>query len=127
MKKSIFSENAPKAIGPYNQAISFGNLLFISGQIPFDKDGNLISDKIGEQTLQCLKNIESILLESEYSLADILKTTIFLTNMNDFAEINEVYLNFFNNTIFPARSTVEVSRLPKNVKIEIEVIAGKNR
>jgi 2-iminobutanoate/2-iminopropanoate deaminase len=124
LKKPIISENAPKAVGPYSQAIQFGNMIFVSGQIPFTKEGILISSEIKEQTLQCLKNIESILKEAGFNKNDILKITIFLKDMNDFPLVNEVYGVFFEGIIFPARSTVEVARLPKDVKIEIEAIAS---
>jgi 2-iminobutanoate/2-iminopropanoate deaminase len=124
MKQLIKSTEAPAALGPYNHGIIYGNLIFVSGQIPLTKDGMLISDDIKDQTRQCLMNIESILTQAGSGKENILKTTIFLKNMNDFAIVNEIYSSFFENTIFPARSTVEVSRLPKDVKIEIEAISA---
>jgi 2-iminobutanoate/2-iminopropanoate deaminase len=126
MKKIINTKNAPQAIGPYNQGIITSQYIFLSGQIPFDKDGNLISDNIKSQTKQCLENLENILKSENLDKNNIVKTTIFLKDMNDFLSVNEEYSSFFNDTIYPARSTVEVNRLPKNVKIEIEAIAIKN-
>lgn len=123
MKEIIKTKNAPQAIGPYNQAIITSQLIFISGQIPFDMNGILISDDIKKQTVQCLTNIENILKEINLNKNNVVKTTIFIKDMNDFGKINDVYSNFFEGSIFPARSTVEVSRLPKDVKIEIEAIA----
>ncbi len=124
MKKAIITTEAPQAIGPYSQAISFANLLFISGQIHLDKNGTLILGDIRQQTEQCLNNIDQILKCAGTDKNNILKTTIFLRNIADFPIVNEVYGNFFINTIPPARSTVEVSSLPKDAKIEIEVIAS---
>lgn len=126
MKEPIKTSNAPQAIGPYNQAIAVLPFIFVSGQIPFDKDGNLVSDDVKEQTLQCLSNIENILKESGLDINSIVKTTIFLKNMNDFTAVNEKYADFFKGTIYPARVTVEVARLPKDVKIEVEAIAYKD-
>ncbi len=123
MKKIIKTINAPQAIGPYNQGIVTSQLIFISGQIPFDINGILVSDDIKKQTNQCLTNIENILKEINLNKNNIVKTTIFIKDMNDFVKINEEYSNFFEGSIYPARSTVEVCRLPKDVKIEIEAIA----
>ncbi len=123
MKESIKTNDAPQAIGPYNQGIITSQFIFLSGQIPFDLKGNLISDDIKKQTLQCLTNLENILKTKKLDKSCIVKTTIFLKDMNDFTLMNEEYSKFFNDTIYPARSTVEVSRLPKDVKIEIEAIA----
>jgi 2-iminobutanoate/2-iminopropanoate deaminase len=123
MKESIKTNDAPQAIGPYNQGIITSQFIFLSGQIPFDLKGNLISDDIKKQTLQCLTNLENILKTKKLNRSCIVKTTIFLKDMNDFTLMNEEYSKFFNDTIYPARSTVEVSRLPKDVKIEIEAIA----
>lgn len=125
MKEIIKTKNAPQAIGPYNQGIITSELIFISGQIPFDINGILVSEDIKKQTLQCLTNIENILKEINLSKNNIIKTTIFLKDMDDFIKINEEYSIFFEGSIYPARSTVEVSRLPKDVKIEIEAIAVK--
>ena len=125
MKKIINTKNAPQAIGPYNQGIITSQLIFLSGQIPFNQDGNLIGNNIKKQTKQCLINLENILKTENLNKNNIVKTTIFLKDMNDFSAVNEAYSSFFKNTIYPARSTVEVSRLPKDVKIEIEAIAIK--
>ncbi|HOJ63446.1 MAG TPA: RidA family protein [Spirochaetota bacterium] len=122
MKRKIECENVIKPIGPYNIAIQYNNLIFISGQIPVDKNGNIISESIEKETEQVLKNIEEILKSIGLSKDNILKTTIFLRNISDFQKVNEIYAKFFEGTIFPARTTVEVSNLPKNVNIEIEAI-----
>jgi 2-iminobutanoate/2-iminopropanoate deaminase len=124
MKKTIKTDNAPQAIGPYNQAVISGNLVFVSGQIPLTPEGKLAGNAIEEQTLQCLINIEGILKDAGLGRADIIKTTLFIKNMDDFQKVNETYSKYFEGTIFPARSTVEVSRLPKDVMIEIESIAS---
>ena len=122
-KETVFTNKAPEAIGPYSQAIKIGSLVFTSGQIPLDPvTGKLISDDIIDQTSQVLKNLEEVLKAAGSSLQKVIKTTIFIQNMEDFGLINEVYGRFFAENP-PARSTVEVSRLPKDVKIEIEAIA----
>jgi 2-iminobutanoate/2-iminopropanoate deaminase len=123
MKRQIKTNDAPQAIGPYNQGIISGKFLFLSGQIPLKSDGSPVGESIEEQTRQCLSNIENILKEAGVDKNSIVKTTLFITDMDEFAKINEVYADFFKGSVFPARSTVEVSRLPKNVKIEIEAIA----
>ena len=120
--RNINTEKSPQAIGPYSQGIISGNLIFVSGQNPLDADGKLVSDDIQEQTRQCLRNISHILEEAGSSLEKVIKTTIYLVDMDDFARVNEVYAGFFTEP-YPARSCVEVSRLPRDVKIEIEVIA----
>lgn len=120
--RNINTEKSPQAIGPYSQGIISGNLIFVSGQIPLDADGKLVSDDIQEQTWQCLRNISHILEEAGSSLEKVIKTTIYLVDMDDFARVNEVYAGFFTEP-YPARSCVEVSSLPRDVKIEIEVIA----
>ncbi len=122
-KKVIATKDAPQAIGPYSQAILYGNLIFVSGQIPIDpKNGEIISGGIEEQTEQVLKNLEAILKTSNSSLKNVLKTTVFITDLNNFGKMNKVYENSFKENP-PARSTVEVSRLPKEVLVEIEAIA----
>jgi len=122
-KKIIATKDAPQAIGPYSQAVVFGNFIFISGQIPIiPKNGELILGGIEEQTEQVLKNLEAILKSSNSSLINVLKTTVFITDLNDFGKMNKVYEKFFKDNL-PARSTVEVSRLPKEVLVEIEAIA----
>jgi len=122
-KKVIQTEKAPKAIGPYSQAIQAGNLLFISGQIPIDPiAGELVKGEIGQQTMRVLDNIKGILESQGLGTEDVVKATIFLKNMGNFNQVNEVYAAYFPS-FPPARSTVEVSRLPRDVEIEIEAIA----
>jgi 2-iminobutanoate/2-iminopropanoate deaminase len=124
-KKIIKTDNAPAPIGPYNQAVQMGNLLFVSGQIPLDpKTGNLVMDDIKSETKQVMENLQAILLEAGMNFSNILKTTIFLTDMGQFAQVNEVYGSYFESN-HPARETVEVAGLPKGVNVEISVIAGK--
>lgn len=124
MKKEISTNNAPKAIGPYSQGTAFENLIFTSGQIPINPATNSIPEGIKEQTRQVLENIKGILKESGSDMNKVIKTTVFIKNMNDFTEMNEVYSSFFENP-YPSRTTVEVARLPKDVLVEIEVIAYK--
>jgi 2-iminobutanoate/2-iminopropanoate deaminase len=122
-KKIIRTENAPAAIGPYSQAVQVGNLLFTSGQIPFvPSTGQLVSKDIREQTKQCLENIRAILVQAGTGFENCIKCTIFIKDMNQFGQINEVYGSYFPENP-PARSCVEVARLPKDVDIEIEAIA----
>lgn len=122
MKEIIFTEKAPKPIGPYSQAIKVGNFLFISGQIPVDPErGKLVEGDIGAQTHQVLKNIRAIVEAAGGTLNNVVKVTVYLDDMDDFAEMNEVYSQYFSESK-PARAAIEVSRLPKNVKIEIEAI-----
>jgi 2-iminobutanoate/2-iminopropanoate deaminase len=125
MQKKIISTNkAPQAIGPYSQAVRFNDLLFISGQIPIEpKSGAILTGNIKEQTMQILENLNSILTAGESSLNNVLRVTIFLTNLEDYAAVNDVYTQFFEESQ-PARSTVQVSRLPMNAQIEIDAIAG---
>lgn len=123
-KDAIQTAKAPGAIGPYSQAIRTGNLLFVSGQIPIDpRSGELVRSGIADETKKVLENLQAILEEAGGSLNDIVKTTIFIKDMNQFAAINEVYGSFFKQP-YPARATVEVSRLPKDVNVEIEAIAN---
>ncbi len=125
MKKVISTENAPKAIGPYSQAILNGETLFCSGQIGIVPDSGEIEGKnIAEQTYQVMKNISGVLSAAEMTFADVLKTTCFLTDLKDFAEFNKIYGEFFVSK--PARSCVIVAALPKNALVEIEVIASHN-
>ena len=124
----IHTNNAPEPIGPYSQAVEAGthnsSLLFTSGQLGIDPaTGNFVTGGIKEQTKQVLKNIEAILKADSASLSQVVKTTVFLKDMNDFTAMNEVYAEFFNESK-PARSTVEVARLPKDALVEIEVIAS---
>jgi len=127
MQKKIISTNkAPQAIGSYSQAVRFNNLLFISGQIPIEpRSGTILVGNIKEQTKQILENLNSILTAGESSLNNVLRVTIFLTNLDDYAAVNEVYKQFFEESQ-PARSTVQVSKLPMDVQIEIDAIAGIN-
>lgn len=122
-REVISTPNAPKAIGPYSQAIKANGFLFISGQVCFDPaTGNLISGGIQEQTEQVIKNLSAILQAAGSGLEKVVKTTVYLKNMSEFAQMNEVYGKFFPSAP-PARSTVEVARLPKDVAVEIDVIA----
>jgi len=121
----IETKNAPAAIGPYSQAVEAGNTLYISGQIPLDPvTMALISEDVKVQTDQCLKNLKAIIDEAGYTLDHVVKCGIFLADMNDFAVVNEVYGKYFA-THKPARACVEVARLPRDVKVEIEAIAVK--
>lgn len=124
MKTKIFTTNAPAAIGPYSQAILSNETLYCSGQIALDKDGNLKNSNIEDETVQIFKNINAILNEVNMTFENIVKSTIFLKNMDDFSTVNSIYAKYFKSSP-PARETVEVSRLPKNVNIEISVIAVK--
>ncbi len=122
MKKVIFTKEAPKAIGPYSQAILSKDTLYCSGQIALNKKGNFIAKNIEEETIQIIKNISEVLKEANMNLSNIVKTTIFLKNMDDFSLVNSIYEKSFT-LCPPARETVEVSALPKNANIEITVIA----
>ena len=122
-RDAVSTPNAPKAIGPYSQAIKANGFVFISGQVAFDPaTGNLISGGIEDQTERVLKNLEAILEAAGSSWEKVVKTTVFLKNMTDFAQMNEVYAKFCQIAP-PARSTVEVARLPRDVSVEIDVIA----
>jgi 2-iminobutanoate/2-iminopropanoate deaminase len=123
-KQIINTANAPAAIGPYSQAVKSGHLLFVSGQIPLDPvTGTLVSESIESETHQVMKNLSAILTEAGVDFNAVLKATIFIKNMNDFGKINEVYASYFSGN-YPARETVEVARLPKDVNVEISVIAA---
>lgn len=122
-KEIVSTDNAPGAIGPYSQAIKAGGMVFCSGQIPIDPaTGNFVSDVVSEQTEQVLKNLGEVLKAAGTSLDDVVKTTVFLADMNDFAEMNEVYGKFFSDNK-PARATVQAARLPRDAKVEIDCIA----
>lgn len=123
-KKVIISDRAPAAIGPYSQAIQAGNFIFISGQIPLDQGGNLAQGDIAVQTGRVLENLQAILWTAGLSLLDVVKTTVFLTDLNDFAEMNQVYAEYFPESP-PARSTIQVAALPRGAAIEIEAVAYK--
>lgn len=125
MNRILSSASAPAAIGPYSQGVQAGNLVFVSGQLPFvPATGELLDAPIGEQTKQCLYNISFILAEAGCALKDVVKTTIFLKDMGDFAEVNAAYGKFFTENP-PARACVQVAKLPRDARIEIEVIAAK--
>ena len=122
-KRVVQTDRAPKAIGPYSQAIQAGDFLFLSGQIPLDpKTGELVKGDIGQQTKQVLENIKGVLESQKLGMEDVVKVTIFLKNIANFNQVNEIYSTYFP-TSPPARSTVEVARLPRDVEIEIEAIA----
>ncbi|MGI5854631.1 MAG: RidA family protein [Bacillota bacterium] len=122
--QTIHTHQAPAAIGPYSQAIRTGNLIFCSGQLPINpQTGQLLTGSIAEQTDQVMQNIRAILTAAGASLRDVVKTTIFLADMNDFAAVNETYGKYFQVDP-PARSTVQVARLPKDARVEIEVVAA---
>ncbi len=124
MKKIINTANAPAPIGPYNQAVLTGNTLYISGQIPMDpQTGNLIEGDIKAETRQSMENLKAILEEAGTTFSNVVKATIFVKDMHQFAEINEVYGAYFNADTAPARETVEVANLPKFVNVEISMIA----
>lgn len=125
MNKAISTENAPAAIGPYSQAIEAKGTIYVSGQLPVDpKTGEFASDEIKGQTKQSLTNIKSILEEAGYSMGDVVKATVYLKNIGDFADMNAVYAEFFSEP-FPARAAFEVAALPKNALVEIEAVAVK--
>ena len=123
MKQAISTPQAPAAIGPYSQAIRVGNLLFTSGQIPIDPaTGVFVVGGIKEQTRQSLSNVRAILQEAGLTMANVVKTTVFMADMNDFADMNAVYAEYFSEP-YPARSAVAVKTLPKGALVEIEVVA----
>jgi 2-iminobutanoate/2-iminopropanoate deaminase len=124
MKKIINTLNAPAPIGPYNQAVLCGNTLYISGQIPMDAaTGKLIEGDIQKETKQCMENLKAILTEAGMTFENSVKSSIFLADMNQFNQVNEVYGSYFNAETAPARETVEVANLPKFVNVEISMIA----
>lgn len=124
-KKIVNTNNAPAPIGPYNQAIQFGNMLFVSGQIPLDAaTGNLVQGDIKTETHKVMENLAAILKEAGMDFSNVLKSTIFLMDMGQFAQVNEVYGSYFKENA-PARETVQVAGLPRGVNVEISVIAGK--
>ena len=124
MKKVIFTNEAPAPIGPYNQAIMFGNTLYTSGQIAIHPtSGELITSTIELETEQVMQNLKAVLEAAKMTFENVIKATIYITNMNDFAKINSIYGKYFNESNAPARETVQVACLPKNVNIEISVVA----
>ena len=123
MKQVIHTDSAPAAIGPYSQAIQIGDLLFVSGQVPIDPStGAIVEGDIKAQAQQSLNNLKAILNAAGTNMGAVVKTTVFLADMNDFAAMNEVYAQFFQEP-FPARSAIQAARLPKDAKVEIEAIA----
>lgn len=124
MKKIINSPKAPAPIGPYNHAVMASNFLFISGQIPFNQETQtLVDSSIKDQTLQVMANLQAILEQAQMSFDNVVKATIFLTDMQDFAVVNQVYGSFFNTESAPARECVQVVKLPRGVNVEISMIA----
>jgi 2-iminobutanoate/2-iminopropanoate deaminase len=122
MKKQVNTSSAPAAIGPYSQGVIAGNLLFVSGQIPINpRDGSLVSDSLESQANQVFENLRAIIQEAGTSFEHVLKLTIYLTDLENFAAVNKVMENYFSQP-YPARATVEVSRLPKDVEVEIDAI-----
>ncbi len=123
MNKIVSTEKAPSAIGPYSQAIISGNTVYVSGQIPINPEtGEFVSDDVVLQTEQVLKNLTEVLLAAGSNLNQVVKTTVFLADMNDFAAVNEVYASFFGENK-PARATVQAARLPRDARVEIDCIA----
>lgn len=126
MKKIIFTDKAPAPIGPYNQAVLVNNTLYTSGQIALDPNTmELVLDDIETETKQVMENMKAVLAAADMTFADVVKTTIFIMNMGDFARINAVYGSYFDEATAPARETVQVACLPKNVNVEISMIAVK--
>ncbi len=124
MKKIIFTEKAPAPIGPYNQAVLSGNTLYASGQIAINPaSGELVTANISDETNQVMKNIQAVLESANMTFENVVKTSIFIMDMNDFGAINTVYGSYFNEKTAPARETVQVACLPKNVNVEISIIA----
>lgn len=122
MIKRISTDKAPAAIGPYSQALDTGNMLFISGQIPIDPATGVMPEDVEEQAKQVLTNIQNILAEAGLTMQNVVKTSVFLADLGDFAKVNEVYASFFAEP-YPARSCVQVAAIPKGAKVEIETIA----
>ena len=126
MKAILSTENAPKAIGPYSQGVLAGDLLFLSGQLPIDPaTGEIVAADIEGQTKQSLTNVKAILESAGCTMDHVVKTTVFLKDINEFGKMNEVYKEFFNEGNYPARSAIQVAAIPKDAKVEIEVVALK--
>ncbi|MDQ3118902.1 MAG: RidA family protein [Verrucomicrobiota bacterium] len=127
MKKIVSTTEAPAAVGPYSQAVRIGPLLFTAGQIPLDpKSGQIVSEDVAEQTRRVLDNLTAVLKAESMDFSNIVKTTVFMTNLGDFQTMNEIYASYFKDQP-PARSTVQVTALPKGAQVEIEVIAAATR
>ena len=124
MKEIVVSSMAPKPIGPYSQGVVSGNYIFLSGQVGRKHDATELEDGVLKQTRQTILNIKAVLAEKNLTLDNVVKTTVFLADMNDFAEMNKMYAEFFDENKAPARSTVEVARLPLDADVEIEVMAS---
>ena len=124
MKQAISSPDAPKAIGPYSQAVRAGQLLFVSGQVPLDPaTGQIVAGDIAAQTRRVFDNLGAVLKAGGRSFADVVRTTVFLADMNDFAAVNDIYGTYFAEP-YPARATVQVARLPKDARVEIDLVAS---
>jgi 2-iminobutanoate/2-iminopropanoate deaminase len=121
--KEVIAAKAPKAIGPYSQAVLSGGFVFCSGQIPLDKEGNLVQGDIEVQARQVMQNLKEVLLTSGSDIEKVVKATVYLSDMSDFPKLNEIYAEYFTGIVKPARVTVQVARLPKDVKVEIDCIA----
>lgn len=122
-KKIIKTDKASLPVGPYNQAVSVGNLIYTAGQIPLDRQGKMVEGGIEEQTEQVIQNLIAVLAQGGSSLEKVVKATVFLKDLNDFAGMNEVYAKYFKSETAPARSTLQVARIPKDSLVEIEVVA----
>jgi 2-iminobutanoate/2-iminopropanoate deaminase len=123
MITAVSSAEAPKAVGPYSQAVRAGGFLFLAGQIPLDPNGNLVAGDVVVQARRVLDNIGAVLKAAQLTYADVVRTTVFLADLNDMAAMNQVYATYFSEP-YPARATVQVARLPRDVRIEIEAIAA---
>lgn len=122
----IQTANAPRAIGPYSQGVCTGDLVFVSGQIPADpKTGEIVGGGVSEQAKQVFENIKAVLEAADCTMESVVKATVFLKNMDDFVTVNGIYGTYFNGAVLPARAAVEVSRLPKDILVEVEVVACK--
>jgi 2-iminobutanoate/2-iminopropanoate deaminase len=125
MKHIISTENAPAPVGPYSQAVKSGALVFVSGQIPIDPaNGTLVSGTIRDQAIQVLENLKNVLEAAGCTLDDVIKTTVYIADMNHFPELNEIYAEYFGEENAPARSTVQVAALPKSAMVEIDAVAA---
>jgi 2-iminobutanoate/2-iminopropanoate deaminase len=124
VKKAVATKDAPQAVGPYSQAVEAGGFVFASGQIPLDAGGTMVPGGVAEQTEQVLKNLEAVLKAAGLSLKDVVKTTVFMTDLGQFQAMNAVYANHFGLP-FPARATVQVAALPKGAQVEIEAVAAR--
>lgn len=122
-KKIIKTDKACLPVGPYNQAVAIGQLIYTAGQIPLDKSGNMVAGAIKEQTKQVLENVKAVIEAGGSSLEKVVKATVFLKDLNDFAGMNEVYSQYFKAETAPARTTIQVARIPKDSLVEIEVVA----